>query len=334
MKKIILAFLLMYTPMIYGQNNAIFYGGSGDGWSMGSYLQTSNTTMNHGGIGDGWHATSYLQTSNSTLNHGGVGDGWSAVSYLQSSNTTMNHGGIGDGYSFNSFMPNATISSYYGGDGDGWAKSNHLPALNQVLYKGGEGDGWASNVLPLGPILPVTLLSFNGKDINGNHLLDWTTTMEINSSHFIIEHSVDATVYRELGMVNAAGNSSTERNYNFVNTKPVMGNNFYRLKMVDIDLQYKYSNVILLKLLKDHISMMVYPNPTANYLNIEINGMALGTPLQIEVLDAGGKLLKLESLKVNQQAYSLDVSAYSNGLYFLKIKGESFAELVKFSISK
>ncbi|MBK6821227.1 MAG: T9SS type A sorting domain-containing protein [Bacteroidetes bacterium] len=333
MKKIMFLFILLNAPLVYGQNNAIFYGGSGDGWSKNSFLQSSNTTLNHGGVGDGWHANSSLQASNTTLNHGGGGDGWSAVNYLQASNTTMNHGGVGDGYSLNNFMPNVITPSYFGSDGDGWAKNNHLPVLNQILYKGGEGDGWASNVIPLGP-LPVTLLSFNGKDINGTHLLDWTTSMEINSSHFVVEHAVDASLYRELGMVNAAGNSSTERNYSFVNAKPVMGNNYYRLKMVDIDQKYKYSNVILLKLLKDHTSMMVYPNPTANYLNVEINGMALGTPLQIEVLDAGGKILKFETIHVNQQAYSLDVSAYANGLYFLKIKGDSFAELVKFSISK
>lgn len=333
MKKIILFILLLSIQKAFSQNNPIFYGGNGDGWSRSSFLQASNTTLNHGGTGDGWNTGTYLQPSNATKNHGGGGDGWSMASHLSASNTTMNHGGGGDGYVLNNFMPNAITPSHSGGDGDGWASNGHIPALNQILYKGGEGDGWASNVIPLGP-LPVELLSFTGKEVRDVHVLDWVTSMEINSSHFVIEHSVNANYFSELGMLNAAGNSATESKYTFTNTKPVLGNNYYRLKMVDIDQKYKYSNIILLKLMKDNTSMLVYPNPTAHNLNIELSGLEIGTKLEMEVLDASGKLLQRQSPTFENQKFSLDVSTYSNGLYFLKINGEAFSEIVKFSISK
>ncbi len=333
MKKIILLFIVLYTHSLYAQNNAIFYGGNGDGWARGSYQQASNTTINHGGAGDGWTAGSYQQASNTTMNHGGNGDGWAKGMYLQASNVTMYHGDSSDGYSMHNFMPATSSPSNFGNTGDGWAANNHLPALSQTLYKGGQGDGWASNVIPLGP-LPVELLSFNGKEVNEMHVLDWATSMELNSSHFVIEHSVNANFYSELGMVTAAGNSSVESKYTFTNKKPVIGNNFYRLKMVDADEKYKYSNVILLKLMKENTSMVVYPNPAASILNLELNGFVLNTKLQIEVLDAGGKLLKSDNYMTDNQKYTLDVSAYANGLYFLKITGNSLSEIVKFNISK
>lgn len=333
MKKIVIVFILLFVQKAYCQNNAIFYGGTGDGWSTVSYVQASNTTMNHGGNGDGWVSASYLQASSIAKNYGGVGDGWSKASYLQASNVAMYHGDTSDGYSMRNYLPLVTLPSNHGNTGDGWASNNHLPALSQTLYKGGQGDGWASNVIPLGP-LPVELLSFNGKEVNEMHVLDWVTSMELNSSHFVIEHSANANFYSELGMVTAAGNSPVENKYTFTNKKPVIGNNFYRLKMVDLDEQYKYSNVILLKLMKNNTSMVVYPNPAANILNLELNGFVMNTKLQIEVMDAGGKMLKSDSYMTDNQKYTLDVSAYANGLYFLKITGNDLTEIVKFNISK
>lgn len=311
MKNIILFILLFSLQKAFSQNNPIFFGGNGDGWSMTSYLQTSNTTMNHGGAGDGWSKSTYLQASNTTLHHGGVGDGWSTASHLAASNTTMNHGSSGDGYAMINFMPNAITPSYWGG----------------------EGDGWASNVIPLGP-LPVELLSFTGRDSNEKHVLNWVTALELNSSHFVVEHSINALTFAELGMRDAAGNSSSEQKYTFTNLKPALGSNYYRLKMVDIDQKYKYSNVILLKLLKDHSSFSFFPNPAANMLHIEFSGVAAGTVMQLEVLDAGGKILTRKDHIYDNTTLSVNISSYANGLYFLKIQSGSISEIVKFSIQK
>lgn len=333
MKQSIIIFILLLTQTAFAQNNPIFFGGSGDGWSSASHMPVSNTTMNHGGSGDGWTAGSYQQPSNTTMNHGGSGDGWNFSSHMPVSNATLYHGNSGDGYVMQNFLPVSPSPSNFGNTGDGWAQNNHLPLIAQTLYKGGQGDGWASNVIPLGP-LPVELLSFTGKEWNGTHILNWVTSMELNSSHFVVEHSVNASFFSELGMVNAAGNSQVENKYSFTNRKPVTGNNFYRLKMVDADQQYKYSNVVLLRLLKDNGSLMVYPNPAANILNIEMTGMETGSKLKVEIVDAGGKLLKSEDYIYSNAPYSLDVAAYANGLYFLKISGTAYSELVKFSIAK
>ncbi|MBK7692241.1 MAG: T9SS type A sorting domain-containing protein [Bacteroidetes bacterium] len=333
MKNIILFILLLSLQKAFGQNNPIFYGGNGDGWSMSSYLQTSNTTINHGNTGDGWSTGTYLQASNTTINHGGVGDGWNTASHLSASNTTLNHGGGGDGYAFINFMPNALTPSHSGGEGDGWALTSYLPVVSQTVYKGGEGDGWASNVIPLGP-LPVELLSFTGRDSNEKHVLNWVTSMELNASHFVIEHSINAQQFAELGMRDAAGNSSTEQKYTFTNMKPVLGNNYYRLKMVDQDQKHKYSNVILLKLLKDHSSFSIFPNPAANRLHIQFSGLAAGSVMALEVLDAGGKLLDKQTHVYDNTTLSLNISSYANGLYFLKIQSGSISEIVKFSIQK
>jgi len=253
--------------------------------------------------------------------------------YTQAQNNAIFFGGNADGWSQAAYQQVADENISLGGDDDGWSQANYQQVADEDISFGGEGDGWASVIYPLGP-LPVELLTFTGHEDNGTHVLNWTTAMELNSSRFVIEHSMNASTFNELGMVSAAGNSAQEHNYTFTNKTPTLGNNFYRLKMVDIDQKFKYSNVILLKLLRDNTSIVVYPNPAASLINIEMNGMQAGAKMQVEIVDASGKLIKSEAYIYDNQKFTVDVSSYANGMYFLKIKGNTINELVKFSISK
>ncbi len=273
--------------------------------------QAQNNTIFFGGSDDGWSSSSYVQVADQTIFLGGEDDGWSMANYLQ----------LGD------------EAIFLGGEDDGWSMANYLQTGDEALFLGGEGDGWASVIYPLGP-LPVELLSFTGRESENIHILDWSTSMELNSSHFVLEHSLNATNFFELGMRNAAGNSSVEKRYTFSNKKPSIGNNFYRLKMVDLDGKFKYSNIVLLKVRKDNSTVLAYPNPTASMLNIEMNGIAIGTKLEMTLIDAAGKLLMKQNYTFENQLYTIDVSTYSSGLYFLKINGNAFSEIMKFSIKK
>lgn len=77
------------------QNNAIFNGGTGDGWSSNNFVQTS-TGIFKGGSGDGWDSKNYIQ-ANTSIFKGGFGDGWDAKNFVQASKSIFS-GGIGDGW--------------------------------------------------------------------------------------------------------------------------------------------------------------------------------------------------------------------------------------------
>lgn len=289
-KKIILGLIVLLSAMnIQAQNNAIFFGGSDDGWSGVSYVQVADQAIFLGGEDDGWSMANYIQPGDEAIFLGGEDDGWSMANYVQ----------LGD----------------------------------EAIFLGGEGDGWATVVYPLGP-LPVELLSFTGQVLNDTHVLDWSTSSEINSSHFVIEHSKNALNFLELGMQNASGNSSSAKSYSFTNKKPIVGNNYYRLKMVDIDGKSKYSNIILLKLLKDNSSIVLYPNPSANSINIDIiSGNNTGN-VSYQLLDVSGKILIQQNLENNTQSFKVDISSFANGLYFIKVNKNNGSEIIKFRISK
>lgn len=312
MKKYFLILIVFLSVKAFAQNNPIFYGGIGDGWVMNSFNKNYTAPQNKGGNGDGWHLQSFSQNYSAPQNNGGSGDGWNLANFLPNYSPLQNNGGIGDGWVLNSFNKNYT------------PKSNN----------GGIGDGWASNITPMTP-LPTELLSFTGKEIDGNHLLLWTTSKEINTSHFVIEHSINANYFTELGMRDAAGNSDVPLDYEFLNTKPVVGNNFYRLKMVDIDGKYKYSNIVLLKKSAKGHTIVAYPNPAASEINVLPEGVPNGTTLFISIADASGKTIYQKQHVAENIAIPISLNSFASGIYFLNISnGEQWREVIKFSVSK
>lgn len=328
-KIILLVSYLFYAAIISAQppNNAIFGGGSGDGWNFNSFTGASGNIF-LGGNGDGWHNSSFAINSNSIF-LGGSGDGWN----YNSNNVTANSifsGGDGDGWNNSSFNPPPN-SIFTGGIGDGWHYNNFSLAPNSI-FNGGVGDGWANVIYPLGP-LPVTLLSFTGEQQGKTNLLKWVTSQEINTSHFELERSANANSYSVIKSVLAAGISSTAKNYLSVDEHPFAGNNFYRLKMIDADGKYKYSNVVLLRVLNNDVRLSVFPNPAADKLNIAISSSTNIAQIQLNVFDNAGKLITQQSV-TNNNGITLDVSQYAAGVYLLKIKYNDKEETIRFVKSK
>ena len=95
--------------------------------------------------------------------------------------------------------------------------------------------------------LPIKLLSFTGKLQNENVKLNWSTSFEQNSKGFEIEKSLDGINFRKIGFVAGAGNSNATRSYSFTDPQRAVEFNYYRLKLVDIDNKFDYSDVVLVK---------------------------------------------------------------------------------------
>lgn len=94
-------------------------------------------------------------------------------------------------------------------------------------------------------VLPVELLSLNVQKINNqNALIQWTTASEKNNSKFEIERSMDMVNFETIGEKKGNINSSGLNNYQFVDLNPIDAKNYYRLKQIDINGDYKYSEIL------------------------------------------------------------------------------------------
>lgn len=94
--------------------------------------------------------------------------------------------------------------------------------------------------------LPIELLSFDGKLKNNKVELTWSTASEINNDLFVLERSSDAIKFTAIGKVGGGGNSTVKLDYSFIDQEPLNGVSYYRLRQVDYDGSYTFSNIIVI----------------------------------------------------------------------------------------
>jgi len=189
----------------------------------------------------------------------------------------------------------------------------------------------------LGEPLPLGLTDFEGAHIGDDNILHWSTHDEVNTNKFEIEYSADNTSYQLAGTVAAAGSSSSSLQYNFTH-KNISADAYYRLKMIDIDGSFTYSNTIFIKGNNDQkecvlLNDAVYPIPFEDKFTMNIYSCALQTA-KIILRSIDGKLLKNETvtLKKGTASYELNnLGSLSAGSYSLQIipqKGDVIARKV------
>ncbi|HRO05998.1 MAG TPA: T9SS type A sorting domain-containing protein [Ferruginibacter sp.] len=275
-----------------------------------SQAQPPNNNIFLGGRGDGAAYAINIAVSN-TIFGGGVGDGFAKSSYMPAPGEIY-RGGVGDGFTKNSYLP-APNDIYRGGEGDGFAKNFNVAPPNNI-FKGGLGDGWSAVIFPMGP-LPVELLSFYASHEGKSHKIQWATATEINTKHFEVQRSANARNFETVGITNATGNAATGATYSFMVHHPWEGNNFYRLKIVDVDGSVTYSNIVLLK--NDAAEQWaVYPNPTAQMLNVKIPLMAGQGSTKAVISDMHGKMV-IQTTVYSGNVNAIDVSKLPAGIYIL-----------------
>lgn len=166
-----------------------------------------------------------------------------------------------------------------------------------------------------GTILPVELISFAGWNEGKNNLLNWTTASEINCDYFNIEQSIDGDQFKTIGTIKGAGNSVQTISYSFVDSNPVYGINYYRLRQVDYDGGFNYSQIIDVRSKPTGIDCFIYEDETTGNF---ILTCPESENLQAQIFSIEGRILKAINL-TNSAANKIDLAGFSNGVYILSI---------------
>jgi hypothetical protein len=163
--------------------------------------------------------------------------------------------------------------------------------------------------------LPVTLLNFDAKCDDNKVLIEWSTTTEVNNSHFILEKSYDANTFFEIATINGAGNSSTKLSYSFIDDSPNSGSLYYRLKQVDFNGSATYHSVITTSCQNNGFTI-INPGITGNTLSFDlINPNMLD--FQLSLFDYNGKLIAIENIYNKAGRTEITIPAIAKGIYIL-----------------
>jgi len=147
-------------------------------------------------------------------------------------------------------------------------------------------------------ILPLTVINFSGKNSGNYNDLNWKTNAEVNVLKFELERSLDGSSYSKLASV-AAKNIASGANYGYRdNIHSIYNSNsiFYRLKMIDIDGQYRYSNVVNIKL-PYRPNLIVEGNPFGSEVRMVYNSQVNDRAV-VRLFDAAGKCLMTRTFQL------------------------------------
>ena len=188
-------------------------------------------------------------------------------------------------------------------------------------YNDGETEDY--RVLVDNFVLPVNLLSFNAKPVGSTTArLTWATTAEENLSGYQVERSPDGISWSAIGFVNAKGNGRSEdNNYLFNDLQALKGKSFYRLKMIDKNDLFRYSEwrSITISDQNDRVSLM--PNPARSAATIYMNSDQK-SEAQVFVYDVLGRKIRTERFLLSEGGNSLvldDLDKVPEGTYIVQI---------------
>ena len=185
--------------------------------------------------------------------------------------------------------------------------------------------------------LPLDLITFSGSlKNNSSVILNWKTENEINVSNFLIERSTNGNNFNTIGTISSNGNNNTGSVFNYSFTDIDAANQqslilYYRLKIVDKDGSFKYSNIITILLSDITGKISVSPNPTVNEIKLNISAPVDGR-VEWKLFDNTGRVIKQNAEHVrkgNGNSFTINMSKLAIGTYYLSVSGAGFDEKIK-----
>ncbi|MFT3886193.1 MAG: hypothetical protein QM724_12435 [Flavobacteriales bacterium] len=188
--------------------------------------------------------------------------------------------------------------------------------MRWTLYNNASGasDPNLMGCTPL--VLPVELLFLQAEPRTHAVDLSWATASEHNSSHFVVEHSRDALDFAPISEVSAAGDSQQRVDYFFADAAPAKGINYYRLKQVDRDGSFHYSNVVSAFFGDAPGQPLLIPNPATDEVELLMDVPVSGT-IAVLITDALGRVVGNASASAERGTFrsSLNVAQLAPGSY-------------------
>jgi len=195
--------------------------------------------------------------------------------------------------------------------------------IAQLIFSGtptGLGTAYIDNVYFSNSAiaLPLTLTSFTASMLGSDAVINWKTNNETNVKEFKVEKSLDGISFNQFATI--AANNSRGENFYSIKDFDIQNTSYYRLKMMDIDGQFTYSQIAKLSLEAfDQVS--VFPNPASNSIVITNNQSSLLNS-EATIYDAFGK--KMMSIKLKSSSEKIEIRSLSKGNYLIQfINGTS-----------
>ena len=200
---------------------------------------------------------------------------------------------------------------------------NSILSRWQVTFDVSGFSGFYVHTNGINAALPLTLASFSGKSNGIIKLLQWVTSNEVNLKEFVVERGNNISNFKSIGTVDAKG--FVNNTYDFTDTYNNEAVVYYRLRLVDNDGKFSYSNSISL-FNKGDGTVTVYPNPIKNKATLQINNRSLMNTVA-KITDINGRTVQTFIIKNNVEV--VDMNMLPAGVYMLQTANGGNKKLIK-----
>lgn len=239
---------------------------------------------------------------------------------------------------------------HHNGDGQDFAgasivNANSLQSGYVAKFIGvnlNDGDyltlGNSSSITPL----PIELLSFEAVANGRVTDLSWTTSSEINNEYFEIERAGSDMRFKPIAKVDGAGMSNSLLFYSETDENPLAGMNYYRLKQVDYDGIYEYSDVVSVQFDSDiksgnDFDFIVYPNPTSGQQEITLISNSKqddNNNWELLITSLSGNVLMRMNYNAQNAYQTIDLPhSIVTGIYFITLQNTKFRKTRKLIVN-
>lgn len=182
--------------------------------------------------------------------------------------------------------------------------------------------------------LPVTFGELKAR-YNGNRIeVEWNTSSEQSNHYFVVEHSTNGQTFRPVGRINAS-NLPNGSHYTFHHKEYASGNNYYRIKQVDLDGNSSYS-ITVVAMVNVQKKIVIYPNPVDDVLQIDLrNSDAMPSDLMtMRLSNSFGQVVMTKNITGKSSKVTVSLSGLPAGIYILTIIDKTNQNLITEKIIK
>ncbi|MFZ9847820.1 MAG: T9SS type A sorting domain-containing protein [Flavobacteriales bacterium] len=223
--------------------------------------------------------------------------------------------GVALGANFNASGTTCTWNQFCQTWNSGASTSANICIVNQNTAA--TGNDFALDDIKMGIVAPlyVDLNSFFVKKDKTSAELKWASATELDHDYYSIERSADAQNWENIAVIEGKGNSSGMTFYQYKDTEPLAGKNYYRLKMVDKSGLADYSVTKFIQMEENYTMYKIYPNPTYNKVTL-VGAEKIDEVLLVNSL---GMVVYQKKLDHMQKDVAMDFSNINQGIYWVKL---------------
>lgn len=181
-------------------------------------------------------------------------------------------------------------------------------------------------------VLPVELVSFAGSIQGASVGLHWQTATERSNDFFTVERSAGSRIFSEIGRRHGAGTTAEPQSYQFTDSDPMSGINYYRLRQTDFDGRHTFSHVVAVQTGKTG-GIRIFPSPATEWVKVQ----PLAAPDEhavLELFDLAGRLMASEIFPAESASLELNVAGLPAGLYRLRYVAGQDVHVQSFVVEK